>query len=211
MRVYEQDILKDLQRAIDSGEATIERQSYGFLDKLDSAGVRIELYYDERLNMNMGQFVISNYSIDGNYIRSWRSFPPGRYLIKDFRKQVMNADGKCPYHIVRWKTDEDEPYRGILRELIEGDKDDTDVIINIDAKKVPCKVIKIVDEDETPEGWITFEPMVFDITHANALSISKVENEDCELEDEFDDIVKETTVLDEKPKDIQTEQTNTLF
>lgn len=208
MRVYEEDILKDLQRAIDLGEATIERQAYGFLDKLDSAGIRIELYYDERLKMNMGQFVTSNYNIDGNYIRSWRSFPPGRYLIKDFRKQITNANGECPYHIVHWKTDEEEPCRAILRELLSDDKDDIDVTIN---KNVPCKVIKIVDEDETPEGWMTFEPMVFDITHANALVVAKEHFEEMEdqLDEDPDDIVKETTVLDETPK--ETEPTNTLF
>ena len=41
MRVYQKEVLDDMQQHIDNGTATWERQEYGFLEQLDSAGIRI--------------------------------------------------------------------------------------------------------------------------------------------------------------------------
>ena len=199
MRVYNESILNDLQKAIDSGSAKWERQEYGFLKSLDSAGVRIELYYDERLKMRMGQHVISDYTIDSNYIRNWKGFPPGRYLIKDYRKEIINKDGKCPYLIIRWTSDEDQNLRAILREILDGDeKEETDVTLEGAA----CKVIKIVDADEIAEGWISFEPKARDITHCLTLVDDITEEEE---------IPEEEPVVEETKEEKPNEQLITLF
>lgn len=113
----------------------------------------------------MGETHISNYNIDGSYIRIWRAFPPGKYLIKDYRKQVKNADGLCPYQIVHWTSSDNQRLRAIVRELLAGDKDDIDVTID----HANYKVIKIVDEDEVESGWMTFESAVRDIEHIPTL------------------------------------------
>ena len=201
MRVYNESILKDLQKAIDSGSAKWERQEYGFLKTLDSAGVRIELFYDERLKMRMGQHVISDYTIDSNYIRNWKGFPPGRYLIKDYRKEVLNKDGKCPYLIIWWTSDENQKLRAILREILDGDeKEETDVKL----EGVAYKVIKIVDADEIEEGWISFEPKARDITHCLTLV-------DDITEEEEDDVPEEEPVVEETKEEKPNEQLITLF
>ena len=201
MRVYNESILKDLQKAINSGSAKWERQEYGFLKALDSAGVRIELYYDERLNMRMGQHVISDYTIDSNYIRNWKGFPPGRYLIKDYRKEVLNKDGKCPYLIIWWTSDEEQKLRAILREILDGDeKEEPDVKL----EGVAYKVIKIVDADEITEGWISFEPKAMDITHCLTLVDGITEEEEY-------DVPEEEAAVEETKEEKPNEQLITLF
>ena len=198
MRVYNESVFNDLQKAIDSGSAKWERQEYGFLNIIDSAGIRIKLYFNERLNLRMGENVISDYSIDTNYMRNWLAFPPGKYLIKDWRKNVLNKDGLCPYVIIRWTSDEHQNLRAILRELLEDDKDEPDVTLD----SVSFKVIKIVDSDEIEEGWLSFEPKVRDISHCVTL-----------IEDvtEEDEIEEEPEVKEEIPEEKPNEQLITLF
>lgn len=200
MRVYNESVLNDLQKAIDTGSAKWERQEYGFLNLLDIAGVRIKLYYDERLKMRMGENVISDYTIDTNYMRNWRAFPPGQYLIKDWRKDVLNKDGLCPYVIIKWTSDEQQNLRAILRELLEDDKDDPDVKL----EGVSYKVIKIVDADEVEEGWLSFEPKVKDISHCVTLVQDDIADDD-DIEEDIPEVKEE--IPEEKPN----EQLNTLF
>ena len=200
MRVYNESVLNDLQKAIDSGSAKWERQEYGFLNLLDIAGVRIKLYYDERLKMRMGENVISDYTIDTNYMRNWRAFPPGKYLIKDWRKDVLNKDGLCPYIVIKWTSDEQQNLRAILRELLEDDKDEPDVKL----EGVSYKVIKIVDADEVEEGWLSFEPKVRDISHCVTLVQDDIADDD-DIEEDIPEVKEE--VPEEKPN----EQLNTLF
>lgn len=200
MRVYNESVLNDLQKAIDSGSAKWERQEYGFLNLLDIAGVRIKLYYDERLKMRMGENVISDYTIDTNYMRNWRAFPPGQYLIKDWRKDVLNKDGLCPYIVIKWTSDEQQNLRAILRELLEDDKDEPDVKL----EGVSYKVIKIVDADEVEEGWLSFEPKVRDISHCVTLVQDDIADDD-DIEEDIPEVKEE--VPEEKPN----EQLNTLF
>lgn len=200
MRVYNESVLNDLQKAIDTGSAKWERQEYGFLNLLDIAGVRIKLYYDERLKMRMGENVISDYTIDTNYMRNWRAFPPGQYIIKDWRKDVLNKDGLCPYVIIKWTSDEHQNLRAILRELLEDDKDDPDVKL----EGVSYKVIKIVDADEVEDGWLSFEPKVKDISHCVTLVQDDIADDD-DIEEDIPEVKEE--VPEEKPN----EQLNTLF
>ena len=201
MKVYNDTILNELQSSIDSGRVTAERQEYGFLKALDSAGVRIELYFDQRLNLPMGQNVINNERLDSSYLRIWRAFAPGKYLIKDYRKQIKNTDGECPYQILRWTSDENQKLRALIREILDGDNEDTDITLD----KRPYKVIKIVDEDVTPEGWITFEAMVPDIAHCLTL------NDEVSDDDDEDFPEEEPVDSEEDENEEESSSSNPLF
>ena len=201
MKVYNDTILNELQSSIDSGRVTAERQEYGFLKALDSAGVRIELYFDQRLNLPMGQNVINNERLDSSYLRIWRAFAPGKYLIKDYRKQIKNTDGECPYQILRWTSDENQKLRALIREILEGDNEDTDITLD----KRPYKVIKIVDEDVTPDGWITFEAMVPDIAHCLTL------NDEVSDDDDEDFPEEEPVDSEEDENEEESSSSNPLF
>ena len=201
MKVYNDTILNELQSSIDSGRVTAERQEYGFLRALDCAGVRIELYFDQKLNLPMGQQVINNEHLDSSYIRIWRAFAPGKYLIKDYRKQIKNADGECPYQILRWTSDENQKLRALVREILEGDNEDIDITLD----KRPYKVIKIVDEDVTPEGWITFEAMVPDIAHCLTL------NDEVSDDDDEDFPEEELVDSEEDENEEESSSSNPLF
>ena len=205
MRVYQKEVLDDMQQHIDNGTATWERQEYGFLKQLDSAGIRIQLYVDKKLDIPMGELHIANYTLDSSYYRIWKAFPPGKYLIKDYRKQVKNKDGLCPYQIVKWTSSDNQRLRAIVRELLEEDRDDIDVTID----GANYKVIKIVDEDEIEEGWLTFEGPVRDIEHIPTLIYNApTSNEDEEDADETE------TAAEQKASDVQQEERpklNTLF
>lgn len=203
MKVYNDTILNELQSSIDAGRVTAERQEYGFLRVLDCAGVRIELYFDQRLNLPMGQHVINNEHMDSSYLRIWRAFAPGKYLIKDYRKQIKNADGECPYQILRWTSDENQKLRALVREILEGDNEDVDITFD----ERPYKVIKIVDEDIIPEGWLTFEGMVPDIAHCLTLNDEIQDDEDDEEEFSED----ETSVSEDEDIEEDKPNSNPLF
>jgi hypothetical protein len=89
--------------------------------------------------------------------------------------------------------------------LLEEDKDDIDVTID----GANYKVIKIVDEDEIEEGWLTFEGPVRDIENTPTLIYNApISNEDEEDADETE------TAAEQKASDVQQEERpklNTLF
>ena len=152
----------------------------------------------------MGELHIANYTLDSSYYRIWKAFPPGKYLIKDYRKQVKNKDGLCPYQIVRWTSDDNQRLRAIVRELLEEDKDDIDVTID----GANYKVIKIVDEDEIEEGWLTFEGPVRDIENTPTLIYNAPVSNDEEDVDEVE-VITEDKSSDDKPE--ESSKINTLF
>ena len=164
-KVYNQKTIDMLQKAIDRDEATFERQEYGFVTKLYMAGVRIELLTNSD-GRREGIMNITNYNTNNDYMVVWRTFAPGYFMTRDFRKDVRDADGNCPYFIVRTKL-HDVPVRCIVRELFEDNAKLRQQYTDQKKDGRLYTVIKIcTDLDPEDDTWLTGKDKVGDIAHA---------------------------------------------
>ena len=176
-RIYKQKTIDLLQKAIDKGEATFERQEYGFVTKLYLAGVRIELNIDPETGRRDGLVNILNYNTNTEYMSVWRTFAPGTFMIKDFKHDVRDILGQCPYFIVR-ATLNGVPVRAIVRELFEDNPKVKSQYTDLKQDNSVFTLMKMVaDLDPEDDLWLTGKPKTGDIAHAAAIDeVPELEN-----------------------------------
>lgn len=120
-KIYNQKTINLLQNEIDGGRVRFERQEYGFATKLYIAGIRIELTENKMTGMREQVLNMLSGKTNNEYLKIWKTFSPGHFFGKDYRKNVRDSDGNCPYFILR-ATLNGVPVRAIVRELFEDDK-----------------------------------------------------------------------------------------
>ena len=210
-KIYNQKTIGLLQKAIDDNVATFERQEYGFTKKVYIAGVRIELLTDGNGRRD-SLFNIVNNTIDNNYMAIWRTFAPGHFLGRDFKKNTLDAEGQCPYFIVKATLNE-VPVRAILRELFEDDQKQKMQYTDIKKDDKFYTIIKMcldtlpeIDEEtgeEIHDGceWLPGKDKVADIMHATeldavpGLEMSKKHQEVVDGDDDISSAVFEAEMM----------------
>ena len=210
-KIYNKKTISLLQKAVDDNVATFERQEYGFTKKVYMAGIRIELNTDGN-GRRVSMLNILNNTIDNNYMAIWRTFAPGHFLSRDFKKNTLDADGQCPYFIVKATLNE-VPVRAILRELFEDDqkqrmqytdikKDDKFYTIIKMCLDTPPEIDKETGEEIYDEcEWSSGKNKVADIMHATeldavpGLEISKKHQESVESVDDMSSAVFEAEMM----------------
>lgn len=153
MKVYNKNTVKLVQDALSKSDAALEQQEYGFFNRLNIGGVRIELTTDSA-GQHMGQAVVTNNNIDSSYISVWKTYAPGKFLIRDWRKQVLNKDGMCPYYILRFEY-QDTHLKVMLRELFEDDEKLRSEYADVKKGGKVFSIIKICNEDISEDSWLS--------------------------------------------------------
>ena len=166
--VYSKNTIEIFQAAIDNLKPKFEQQEYGFLDRLMMAGIRVELKKEPSGRFD-GQIVTTSYRIDGEYTSIWKTYSPGHFLISDWKKQVMDLNGKCPYYIVKTKLGTFK-VRAILREIFEENAKLRDQYADITYDGHAYTVIKICPDSEDDDSWLSGNGKI-DIVHTTSIDI----------------------------------------
>ena len=153
MKTYNKNIVKLIQDVLSKNSSALEQQEYGFFNRLNMAGVRIELSKDSAGN-HIGQIVMTNNNIDSGYISVWRTYAPGKFLIRDWKNQVLDHNGMCPYYIVRFEY-QGAHMKAMLRELFEDDEKLKEEYTDVKCGNRVYTIIKICNEDITEDMWLT--------------------------------------------------------
>ena len=176
--VYNKQTVELLQKAIDKKQVTVEKQEYGFLDRLYMTGIRIDLVTDSVTGRRDGMHNISNYHINTDYISVWKTFSPGHFLIQDFKKDVRNEDGECPYIILK-TTLNLLPVRAILREIFEDSRKVREAYGDVSLDNKLYTIIKMCPDDPDDDTWLSGLSKI-DIDHCDA--IDRVDGLDVSLD-----------------------------
>lgn len=183
-RVYNEETAAYLKNAIVSGEATLERQEYGFLDKLNMAGIRIELFEDKTTGRRMAQQVITSHNINTEYVKIWKTYAPGRFLMSDYRKDTRDKEGNCPYFLVHYKGADNRPMRAIVRELFEIAPRMREDMKDFEMNGKYYSIVKICPDDPEDPTWLSGINKV-DIMHTMHIDepqIPNYESDDSEID-----------------------------
>ena len=192
-RVYNDNTAAYLKNAIASGEATLERQEYGFFDKLNMAGICIELFIDKVTGKRMGQLIIHVQNINTEYIKIWKTYAPGRFLISDYRKDVRDKEGNCPYFIVKYKGKNERPMRAIVRELFEIAPRMREDMKDFELNGKYYSIVKICPDNPEDPTWLSGINKV-DIMHTLHIDEPQVPDYDNDSDIEVDPDVATTYI-----------------
>lgn len=192
-RVYNDNTAAYLKNAIASGEATLERQEYGFFDKLNMAGICIELFIDKVTGKRMGQLIIHAQNINTEYIKIWKTYAPGRFLISDYRKDVRDKEGNCPYFIVKYKGKNERPMRAIVRELFEIAPRMREDMKDFELNGKYYSIVKICPDNPEDPTWLSGINKV-DIMHTLHIDEPQVPDYDNDSDIEVDPDVATTYI-----------------
>ena len=192
-RVYNDNTAAYLKDAIASGTATLERQEYGFFDKLNMAGIRIELFIDKVTGKRMGQLIIYAQNINTEYVKIWKTYAPGRFLISDYRKDVRDKEGNCPYFIVKYKGKDERPMRAIVRELFEIAPRMREDMKDFELNGKYYSIVKICPDNPEDTTWLSGINKV-DIMHTLHIDEPQVPDYDNDSDIEVDPDVATTYI-----------------
>ena len=193
-KVYNETTAAYLRDAIEKGAATFERQEYGFLDKLNMAGIRIELFEDKTTGRRCGQHVITAQNINTEYIKIWKTYAPGKFLISDYRKDVRDKEGNCPYFLVKYKGADNRQMRAIVRELFEIAPRMREDMKDFEMNGKYYSIVKICPDDPEDPTWLSGINKV-DIMHTLHIDEPQIPNyEEDDSEPDVDPDVATTYV-----------------
>ena len=193
-KVYNEKTVSEMRDALKCGKGTLERLNYDFFNglRLTMAGIRIELFIDKVTNRRMGQNVISNHTISTEYTNVWKQYAPGRFLISDYRKDIRDKEGRCPYFIVHYKVGE-TALRAIIRELFENAPKMREEMRDFDLDGHIYTIVKICPDDPEDDTWLSGMGKV-DIMHTMHIDEPQVPDIESDSEPDVDVDVATTYV-----------------
>ena len=124
MNLYIKTVIKDIQAAIHRGDYDVidfKEYNHTFLgetDSLYSNGIRLRLNTAAN-NVRLVDMVINDTCIGHNYLSEWKDTPVGKFLSKDYKKNVKDINDNIIYHYINYKTLYNLEYTAIIRELVE--------------------------------------------------------------------------------------------
>jgi hypothetical protein len=145
--------------------------------KLNMANIVIELSVNKTTGIREGLLNLSSMNINSEYMKIWKTYAPGKFLIRDFRKDIRDKFGMTPYYILRYsyeKNNEKNEMKVLLRNLIELEDETVTEDIKASIQKEyddltinnsHYAVIKMCHDDNTGHNWITTEKKNIDIIH----------------------------------------------
>ena len=206
--VYEDKIVDVLYTALVTKMSELVNVNYPEDFKLNIANIKIVLLIDK--GRRDGALVTTSTSIDHEYISVWKTYAPGHFLIRDWKKEIRDKNGNSPYYVVHYSHGSNK-MKALLRRLIEVEEntisetgkrrmmnDYADLIID----GIHYAIIKICNE-ESSYGWITQESGKLDITHATSIDFVECVYQDVYQEDFYENDEPE-------PKDVEDEEENEI-
>lgn len=192
--IYDTKIIDVITNSLTMGFSTID--NFDYTSKrfcLNVANIKIELVVEN--GVRDGIIHLMNPAINMDYIKVWKSYAPGHFMCRDFKKDARDKDGKSPYYIIKYKYGE-ITMKALVRYLFEVDENigsDSDIRKMIEDygdfefEGRYYAVIKICNMDKWGDGWITPESNKIDLLHQKTLEYEEFSDEDNEDEDEDED------------------------
>lgn len=160
MKIYPQNLVKSIQTIIDAGKVEISTfNSYNeFIPEINSCEIHIKFTKNSK-GERESIIIINNTDITSQFINSWRTSAPGKFMCKDYRKDKKDFIGNTLYHVVKFTLD-NVKMQMLVRLLTEISEDCTESDrkelideygdLNISGKIF--SIIKIMPDDDR-NGW----------------------------------------------------------
>ena len=206
--VYEDKIVDVLHTALVTKMSELVNVNYPEDFKLNIANIKIVLLIDK--GRRDGALVTTSTSIDHEYISVWKTYAPGHFLIRDWKKEIRDKNGNSPYYVVHYSHGSNK-MKALLRRLIEveentisetGKRRMMNDYADLTIDGIHYAIIKICNE-ESSYGWITQESGKLDITHATSIDFVECVYQDVYQEDFYENDEPE-------PKDVEDEEENEI-
>ena len=106
MKIYPQNLVKSIQTIIDSGKVEISTfNSYDeFIPEINSCEIHIKFTKNSKGDREP-IIMVNNSDITSQFINSWRTSAPGKFMCKDYRKDIKDFIGNTLYHVVKFTLD----------------------------------------------------------------------------------------------------------
>ena len=206
--VYDDKIVDVLHTALVTKMSELVNVNYPENFKLNIANIKIVLLIDK--GRRDGMLVTTSTNINNEYISVWKTYAPGHFLIRDWKKEIRDKNGNSPYYVVHYSHGPNK-MKALLRRLIEVEEN---TISETDKKRmmndyadltidgIHYAIIKICNE-ESSYGWITQESGKLDITHATSIDFVEGVYQDVYQEDFYENDEPE-------PKDVEDDEENEI-
>ena len=206
--VYEDKIVDVLHTALVTKMSELVNVNYPEDFKLNIANIKIVLLIDK--GRRDGALVTTSTSIDHEYISVWKTYAPGHFLIRDWKKEIRDKNGNSPYYVVHYSHGPNK-MKALLRRLIEVEENTISETrkrrmmndyadLTIDG--IHYAIIKICNEGSS-YGWITQESGKLDIIHATFIDFVEGVYQDVYPEDSYENDEPE-------PKDVEDDEENEI-
>ena len=206
--VYDDKIVDVLHTALVTKMSELINVNYPKDFKLNIANIKIVLLIDK--GRRDGALVTTSTSIDHEYISVWKTYAPGHFLIRDWKKEIRDKKGNSPYYVVHYSHGPNK-MKALLRRLIEveentisetGKRRMMNDYADLSIDGIHYAIIKICNE-ESSYGWITQESGKLDIIHATSIDFVEGVYQDVYPEDSYENDEPE-------PKDVEDEEENEI-
>ena len=208
--VYDDKIVDVLHTALVTKMSTLVNVNYPENFNLNIANIKIVLLIDK--DRRIGELVTTSKSIDHEYISVWKTYAPGHFLIRDWKKEIRDKNGNSPYYVVHYSHGGNK-MKALLRRLIEveentisetGKRRMMNDYADLTIDGIHYAIIKICNE-ETAYGWITPESSKLDIIHATSIDFIEGVYQDVYPEDSYENDEPEP-----EPKDVEDDEENEI-
>lgn len=208
--VYDDKIVDVLHTALVTKMSELVNVNYPEDFKLNIANIKIVLLIDK--GRRDGALVTTSTSIDHEYISVWKTYAPGHFLIRDWKKEIRDKNGNSPYYVVHYSHGSNK-MKALLRRLIEveentisetGKRRMMNDYADLTIDGIHYAIIKICNE-ESAYGWITPESGKLDIIHATSIDFVEgvYKDQDVYPEDSYENDEPE-------PKDAEDDEENEI-
>ena len=118
MVLYDKKLLQEIQECINLDEFKVDHcSSFSDFNMINIANIK--LMFTE--SPSTGRDVMMNITdtdINADYIKKWKATAPGKFLIKDWKRNVTDRTGGIPYYYLTFNLN-NVCYIAIIRNLIE--------------------------------------------------------------------------------------------
>lgn len=165
MKIYPQDLVKSIQKVIDTGKVeitTFKNYDENFIKEINSCDIHIKFTIDKDGRRD-AIMVINNSDITSQFINTWRTSAPGKFMARDFKRNNMDFIGNTLYHVVKFELN-GEKMMMLVRLLNEITEDCTVEEVkqfiedygDLTISKKIFSIIKIVN-DNGRNGWNSWD------------------------------------------------------
>lgn len=161
--LYKKETNELIENSLKTKLSELERlSSYDEMNHINFAHVKIVFAESGGRKDAILHFI--NTPSNPDYLKIFKTFSIGKFLIKDYRKDVRDSSGNIPYYSVKFDYD-GNPVKALLREIIEDDSDlisrYSDVVVN-DKHYSVLKITQDNDVWTSDDGY-----KIVDISHEN--------------------------------------------
>lgn len=165
MKIYPQDLVKSIQKVIDTGKVeitTFKNYDENFIKEINSCDIHIKFTIDKDGRRD-AIMIVNNSDITSQFINTWRTSAPGKFMARDFKRNNMDFIGNTLYHVVKFELN-GEKMMMLVRLLNEITEDCTVEEVkqliedygDLTISKKIFSIIKIV-KDNGRDGWNSWD------------------------------------------------------